>query len=324
MFFKKFKRTIISFLLVFISIPLNIYAYSSYVVASGQNVGIKVNYDGVLIIGMYEVNNEYPAIKAGLKIGDRITKVNGNNINNIEDLISNLNGDIVDIEYIRNDKVNNTRLSLINDGNSYKTGLYVKDSILGIGTLTYIDPNTNIYGALGHEISDSSTGKLVNIKSGEIFESSITSIDPSVKGLPGSKNAKFNFNNTKGVINENTNKGIFGIYSSNYDKNNLYKVGNIDDIKLGKANILTVINNNDVQRFDINILKVSDNNTKSILFEVTDKELLEKSNGIVQGMSGSPIIQDDKIIGAVTHVVVDNPNKGYGILITSMLEEGEN
>ncbi len=326
MFFKKFKNLIFTFLLLFISMPQIIYAYSDYVVASCENIGIKLNSNGVLVVGLYEIDNKFPAKESGIKIGDLIISIDDKKISNIEQLVNeiqNSDGNIK-IGYIRNNKESFTNLKLYKENNFYKTGMYVKDSITGIGTLTYIDPNTKIFGALGHEIAEKNTGMILNIKDGVIFESKVTNIDPSSNGIPGSKNATFNFNNIKGNIYENTNKGVFGIYSNNINNNQLYKVATIDEINLGNAKILTVIKNNEVEAFDINILKVSDNATKSILFEVTDEKLLDKSNGIVQGMSGSPIIQNNKIIGAVTHVVVDNPKKGYGILITNMLEEGEN
>ncbi len=324
--FKKIKQLIIIPLLLFISMPLNIYAYSDYIYASGENVGIKVNSNGVLVVGLYEINNTYPAKDQGIKIGDLITSINDKKITNIDELVNEIEkgNDSIKIGYIRDNKEKFTNLKLYKENNTYKTGMYVKDSIVGIGTLTYIDPNSNIFGALGHEIIEKNTGKLLNLKDGTIFNSSITSIDPSSNGIPGSKNANINFNRIKGIINENTNKGVFGIYNEKINNKKLYKVTNIDEIKLGKAQILTVIKDDKVEAFDINILSVVNNDTKSILFEITDKKLLDISNGIVQGMSGSPIIQGDNIIGAVTHVVVDNPTKGYGVLITNMLEEGEN
>ena len=325
MFLKKIKHSIIAFLILFISMPNIIYAYSDYIIASGENIGIKVNSNGVLVVGLYEIDNKYPAKDSGIKIGDLIISINDKQITSVEELVDEIsnNKDTIKLGYIRNDKLMYSNIKLYKENNSYKTGLYVKDSITGIGTLTYIDPNTKIFGALGHEISEKNTGKIIEVKDGSIFESVVTSIDSSSKGIPGSKNARFNFDNIKGIINENTNKGVFGIYTNEIN-GNLYKVGTIDDINIGNAKILTVINDNKVESFDINILKVSNNDTKSILFEVTDKRLLDISNGIVQGMSGSPIIQNDNIIGAVTHVVVDNPTKGYGILISNMIEEAEN
>ncbi len=326
MFFKKCKKTFILCLLLLISIPQNAYAYSEYIIASGENIGIKLKSDGIMVVGLYEVDNKYPAIEAGIKIGDVLTSVNDTKISNIDSLIDAINESTgnVKIGYIRNDITNYTNLKLYKENNSYKTGLYVKDNITGIGTLTFIDPNSNIFGALGHEITESSTGKVLPLKDGNIFESTVTNIEPSINGIPGSKNAKYNFKNIKGLVYENTNKGIFGTYTGNYNNDNLYKVGSYNDIKKGKAQILTVVNGDKVETFDINILKLNNNTTKNILFEVTDERLLELTNGIVQGMSGSPIIQNEQIIGAVTHVVVDRPNRGYGILITNMLKEAEN
>jgi len=326
MFLKKLKKTFILCLLLTIIIPQNVFAYSDYIIASGENIGIKLKSDGIIVVGLYEVNDTYPAMDAGIKIGDILTSVDDNNVSNIEELVDALNksNGNIKIGYIRNDIVNYTNLKLYKEDDVYKTGLYVKDNIIGTGTLTFIDPNTKIFGALGHEITEKNTGKILKISDGNIFESKVISIQPSINGIPGSKNAKFNFNNKKGIINENTNKGVFGTYIGEFNQDNLYKVANISDIKKGKAQILTVIKDNKVEKFDINIIKVQNKETKNILFEVTDERLLELSNGIVQGMSGSPIIQGEYIIGAVTHVVVENPNKGYGILITNMLKEAEN
>ena len=232
----------------------------------------------------------------------------------------------IDITFIRNYKIMNTTLKLNLYDNVYKTGLYVKDSINGVGTLTFIDPNTKIFGALGHEIIEKTTGQKLEIKDGKIYSSIVTGINPSSEGSPGEKNARYNVNDIYGTITENSNVGIFGNYTAQIPNNKLYKVVKSNEIKLGKASILTVINGNKIEEFNIDILKINetDNSKKNILFEVTDKRLLETSGGIVQGMSGSPIIQGDYIVGAVTHVVVEDPHRGYGILIENMLEEAEN
>ena len=176
-----------------------------------------------------------------------------------------------------------------------------------------------------HEIADSNTNKIVKIQEGYIYPSEVVGIIKSTLGSPGEKNATFNFDKTDGNVNKNTIKGIFGNYTSDINKDKLYKVASYDDVKLGNAKIKTVLNKDIVDEFDINIISVTNNSeeVKNIIFEITDKELLNKTNGIIQGMSGSPIIQGNNIVGAVTHVVIDNPLKGYGILITNMLEEGE-
>lgn len=328
------KNKIILFLcllLINIMIPLNVLAYSDYIIAGGQNIGIELNSDGILIVGTYKINNYNPSKEANLQIGDKIIKINEIEVTSIENMlntISNLNNPTsINITYIRGNKINTTTLNLIiDDNNIYKTGLYVKDSINGVGTLTFIDPNTKLYGALGHEIIEKTTGQKLEIKNGKIYSSTVTGITKSNEGNPGEKNAKYNLYDTYGDIYENTNSGIFGHYTTTLPNTKLYKVAKPNEIKLGKASILTVVKNQEVETFDINILKVSSNNkqTKNILFEVTDENLLNISGGIVQGMSGSPIIQNDMIIGAVTHVVIDDCTKGYGIFITNMLEEAEN
>ena len=318
------KKINLVFLLLLIIIPCSVFAYSEYIIASGDNIGLKLNTNGVLIIGTYEVEGVNPANLSGLKTGDIITSINDKNVYSIEDISKIISSDrdtSIKIGYTRNDIPNSTTLFLKNN----KTGLYLKDTVSGIGTLTFIDPNTKIFGALGHEIIDSSSGKVIEISAGTIFKSSITSITPSRGGIPGEKNALLKTSEVLGTIDKNTNKGVFGSYQYIINKDQLYKVAEIEDIKLGPAKIRTVVNSSEVNEYSINILKVSatSDNTKNILFEITDKDLLAKTGGIVQGMSGSPIIQDDYIIGAVTHVVVEDPKKGYGILITNMLKEAE-
>ena len=164
----------------------------------------------------------------------------------------------------------------------------------------------------------------VEVKSGTIFESLVTSIDRSTVGSAGTKNAKFYSNNVYGNINKNTISGIYGKYSSNIDESKQMEVGKPNELKLGNALIYTVVDGEKVEEFKINITKINNNtNIKNISFEVIDEKLLSLSGGIVQGMSGSPIVQDNTIFGAVTHVIVSNPTTGYGIFITTMLEEGE-
>ncbi len=329
MFFKKFKKTSILLLSLFI-IPFNVLAYSDYIIAGGENIGISINTKGIIVVGTYNVNGKNIANEAGIKIGDIITKINNEPIENINDMVNKIskNKDNIEITYKRDNKTQETNLQVIKDDNDIlKTGLYVKDSITGIGTLSFIDPNTKLFGALGHEIAEKNTGIILEVKNGKIFDSKVTNIERSENGTPGSKNATLNIKDTKGNIFENTKKGIFGNYTSQIPNKKTYKVAKTSDIKTGKAKILTVLNDDDINEYEINILKIdksTKNGFKNILFEITDNKLLKKTGGVIQGMSGSPIVQDDYIIGAVTHVVVDNPTKGYGIFITNMLEEAEN
>lgn len=327
MFFKKLKQSLSLLLVAIVIIPSTALAYSEYIIPGGENVGIEVKSKGVLIVGVYEIDGVYPAIDAGLKIGDTILKVNNTNVTSIDelvDIINNSNTSEVEITYERNNKKLETKLKITNIDGTLKTGLYVKDTITGIGTLTYIDPETKLYGALGHEIMETNTGIMLDIKTGNIFNSEVINIERSENGNPGSKVANLKASDIQGNIFENTNKGIFGNYTNSLPNKQKYKVANIKDIELKEAKILTVLQGNEIKEYNINIIKVNKSDTKNILFEITDQELLNKTGGIIQGMSGSPIIQGEYIIGAVTHVVVDNPTRGYGIFITNMLEEAEN
>lgn len=320
---KNFKNKLLMILFITIfSIPLSVFAYNDKVIVGGDNVGIEVNSNGVLVVGYYSVGGKVPGKDAGLEVGDIILKVDDTVINGITDLSKHFNSNSLDITYKRGKDVRTTKLNLVKDGKIYKTGLYVKDSIVGIGTLTFIDPSTKRFGALGHEILEQTTKMKFEIKDGKIFESNVTGVEKANRGSVGEKNAIYNENNVYGSIDNNDITGIYGDYKSKYDSNNLMSIS--DDISLGKASIRTVIFGSKKEDFDINILSIDKNHrTKNILFEVTDNTLLSKGNGIVQGMSGSPIIQNNKLVGAVTHVVVDNPHRGYGILITNMLKESE-
>lgn len=328
MFFK-LKKLLIYFLLILFIIPINIYAYSDYIIASGKTIGIELNSKGIMVVGMYEIDGVSPGKDAGIKLGDKIVKIEDEYVDNINDMVTKISSytskDTIKVTYLRNNKENITELKLIKgNDNVYKTGLYVKDKITGIGTLTYIDPNSKFYGALGHEIVDKNTSLKIDIKDGKIFKTSVNKIIKSKGGTPGEKNATFYNNVEYGTIEKNTASGIFGTYNSEID-GNLYKVANVDEIKMGDAKILTVLNDESVNEYDIKIVRINDNpsSIKNIQFDIVDEDLLKITGGVVQGMSGSPIIQEDKIVGAVTHVVVDDPTKGYGIFITNMLEEME-
>ena len=318
-------KKILLFLVTTFFMPLEILAYSKYIIPGGDTLGIELKSDGIMVIGFYEINGK--TNKNNLLVGDYIKKVNGEDVNTIEELTAsiekNING-IVEITYQRNNSEKTTKLNLIYEDNVYKTGLYVKDKITGIGTLSYIDPETKIYGALGHEIIESTSKNIVEVKTGNIFRNNITSITKSLTGKPGSKNAKFYYDTTYGTINKNTNVGIYGKYTAQLPNKELLEVGEKEDVKIGEAKIYTVLNNEEIKEYGIEITEINETSKiKNITFIITDEELLNETGGVVQGMSGSPIIQNNKIIGVVTHVIIDNPENGYGIFITTMLEEGE-
>ena len=321
------KKYLQGILLALFLIPLPILAYPSTLIPGGENIGIGIKTNGVIVAGIYDINGIYPATEAGIKQGDIITNVDNKDISTIDEMVelinNNTNNELV-IEYKRNNKNYKTTLKLQNSDGIIKTGLYVKDSVTGIGTLSFIDPTTKKFGALGHEITEQNTGLMLEVKKGTIFSSSVTKIDRSSNGVPGSKNALFYSDDIKGNILKNTHVGIFGNYTKEIPVKQAYKVATPEDIELGNAKILTVIDGTDVKEYNINILKLNKKDeNKNILFEITDNELLSKTGGVVQGMSGSTMIQGDYIIGAVNYVVVDNPKRGYGIFITNMLEELE-
>ena len=310
----------------FFLLPYNVLAYSEYIIPGGQTLGIKVDTSGIMIIGFYKINGNYNKGSKELKVGDYIQKINGIKIDNLETMTSVIEQSIenkkINVSFVRNNKEYETILPLIYSDKKYKTGLFVKDSIKGIGTLSYIDPETKIFGALGHEIEDTSTHSIVEIKSGSIFRNMITGIDKSMPGVAGSKLAKFDYEIKYGKILKNTPYGIFGIYDGNYLNNKALKIS--ENIKLGDAYFQTVLENEKIEKYNIEITALNKNsNIKNITFKITDEKVLNKTGGVVQGMSGSPIIQNDELVGVITHVIVDNPTTGYGILITTMLQEGE-
>ena len=319
------KKYIITFLIIFL-LPIYVLAYSNKVVLGGQNIGIAVESDGILVVGFYKINNTMNNSK--LSVGDYIIKVNGSVIYTIDDLIKSIEDNVFDnkvnITYKHNNIIKDTVLNLEYVNGIYKTGLYVKDSLKGLGTLTYIDPESKIYGCLGHEIIDSSTNSKVEVRSGSIFKASVNSISRSSNGNVGSKNAKFIEDKIYGNVNKNVEEGIYGKYSGEIDNDNLIEISKIDDVNLGDAYIYTSLDDNVVKSYKINILKkFNKSKIKNFYFEVIDSSLLDKTGGIVQGMSGSPIVQNNKLVGAVTHVSVDSVKNGYGISIINMLEEGE-
>lgn len=324
----KIKNKLQIFLLALLLIfPLNTFAYSNYVISGGNTIGIEVNSKGVMVVGFYKLNDAYIAKDAGFEVGDVILKVNDKEVSDISSMVTLMGNEEKTINFmvLRNGMKRKVNLKLVKDNdNVLKTGLYVKDKINGIGTLTYIDPKSRVFGALGHEILESNTISKFEIKDGKIYDAYVSGIVKSRNGKAGEKNAVYNKDDVYGVVEANEISGIFGKYSKDISNMDVIKVGKVDDITMGKAYIRTVIDNDKVEDFEINIINLDTNSkTKNILFEITDKRLLERTGGVVQGMSGSPIVQNNKIIGAVNYVIVNDTSKGYGIFITTMLEEGD-
>lgn len=321
------KKKFIVFLSLFALSPLSVYAYSSEVILGGKTIGIDIKAEGIMVIGFYKVEGSLP--KTSLKEGDIILKIGNEEVNSINELTKAIENNMddkntVEITYKRDKKEKTTTLKLVKQDGMYKTGLYVKDSITGIGTLTFIDPESKIYGALGHEITESNTSKIIEVRTGTIFKNSISSITESIDGKPGSKNAKFYYSKNYGDITKNTKYGIYGTYKDDYNNLEKISIANKDEVKIGKAEIYTVIDGENIEKFDIEITKINENSDiKNITFDIIDEKLINSTGGVVQGMSGSPIVQNGKLVGAVTHVITDNVKSGYGLFIITMLEESE-
>ena len=317
------KKLILLFILFVF--PINVFAYSNRVIVGGETIGIEVHSNGVYVVGFYSVNGKNIGEDSGFMIGDIIKKINGvdvlsiNSLNNILSIDSSYKFDV-----IRNGESIVIPMHLEEENDTLKTGLYVKDTINGIGTLSYIDPETNVYGSLGHEILETKSYSKFEISEGSIYSSTVNNIRKSSNGNTGEKKANIDKSNEIGNILINEVNGIYGEYKDDYSNREILEVGDINSIKKGAASIRTVVSGNLINDYSINIINIDESNsTKNILFEITDKELLSITGGIVQGMSGSPIIQDNKIIGVVNYVIVDNTKRGYGIFITKMLEEGD-
>lgn len=320
----KMKKGLILFLLLLF--PVQVFALSDFIIPGGRTIGIEVSNEGIIIVGFYRVGRNLN--RNNLRIGDTIVRVNDEPVHTINDFINAVEDGVTDnevnITVKRNTRLHEIPFQLVLADGVYKTGLYVKDSVTGIGTLTYIDPATMIYGALGHEITESSSGRLIEVREGQIFQSSIVRIDPSVAGRAGTKHARFQTNNNFGNVTRNSRMGIYGIYTGDISNYQTIAVGRPENLEEGSATIYTVLKNEEVTAHEIYINNINFNgDTKNIHFDIISEELKEAAGGIVQGMSGSPIIQNNQIFGAVTHVIVDNPTSGYGIFITTMLAEGE-
>lgn len=318
-------KKILLLMALLIYMPYSIYAYSDKIIVGGETIGIEVNANGIYVVGYYTVNNKNIAKDAGFLIGDVIKEINDIKIDDINSLNEILyEKKTYNFRVLRNNKYKNITLKVEEEDNIIKTGLYVKDQISGIGTLSYIDPETKIFGSLGHEILETISSSRFHLKDGTIYKAEVSSIKKSENKITGEKRANVNKEKNTGTIAINEEVGIFGKYTGEYDNNNLMKVGTISDITRGSASIRTVIDSQKIEDFLINIISIDEGNkTKNILFEIVDDYLINETGGIVQGMSGSPIIQNEKIIGVVNYVIVDDVKKGYGIFITSMLEKGD-
>lgn len=304
----------------------------------GQPIGVKLNTKGVLIVSLSDIETsqgkiESPAATAGLQIGDSIIDINDNIVNNSEDVQSQITSSGSKVMIITIDRkgiLSDVKVKPIksNSDENYKIGLWIRDSTAGIGTLTFYDGKTKKFGALGHAITDVDTNTILKVGSGQIVSASIISIKKGLKGMPGELKGIFtNEDNILGKINRNSEYGISGesnVKLTNKEFSTPIKIALRNEIKVGPAKVLTTIDGTSPKLYDLEILKIMpqvESGSKSMLIKITDPELLSKTGGIVQGMSGSPIIQGDKLVGAVTHVLINKPDTGYGVFIESMLKD---
>lgn len=302
------------------------------VIPLGNLIGLKLYTSGVLVIGMTEIEGKKPYENSGIEEGDMIVEVNNKEVTCTAELISTVNeakGEDLNIKYVRDGVEYVANIEPIRtEKNEYKLGLWVRDGAAGIGTMTYYEPQTGKFAALGHGIIDIDTEDLINISSGELVSSRIASIVKGEEGSPGEIKGSITNGYTIGEINSNTGFGIYGNIKDtsrlNINNGNEYEVANRDEIKTGKATILLNLENEVRKEYEIEITKIFRNNNtnnKSMLIKVTDEKLLELTGGIIQGMSGAPIIQNGKFVGAVTHVLVNDPTSGYAVFGDLMIKQ---
>ncbi|MBO2945102.1 SpoIVB peptidase [Paenibacillus sp. F411] len=310
------------------------------VVPGGQTIGVKVKSAGILVVGHHLVHGgsggkASPGESAGLKLGDLLTSMNGVPLDNVTKVAAIVDqagkaNKPLNIIFKRDGHEMQTKLSPAFDeqDQTWRLGLYIRDSAAGVGTLTFYAPHQKVYGALGHVITDMNTQTPIEVGSGEILQSNVTSISRSEEGEPGEKRAHFlKDSRVLGDVQRNTPFGIFGKMKDK-PEHSLYPepipVGLSGEVRVGPAEILTVVEGQQVERFNVEIIHVSKQDapaTKGMVLRITDPRLIKKTGGIVQGMSGSPIVQNGKLIGAVTHVFVNDPKSGYGCFIEWMLQD---
>jgi stage IV sporulation protein B len=309
------------------------------VIPGGQSIGVKLNSLGVVVVGHHFIQTEEgkvsPGEEANVKVGDVILKMNDvqlKSLDQIGEIVEKAvkNGNEINLEVLRGKEKMNLKIHPVYDEKEkkHRLGLYIRNAAAGVGTLTFHHPESGAYGALGHVISDMDTQKPIIVGDGSIVNSSVSSIERGESGQPGEKSAIFiNEKDVLGDIKRNTPFGIFGTMKKNVSNGILDEpipIALNEEIKKGPAYILTVVEGQKVEKFDIEIVDVVPQKypaTKGLVLKVTDPELLEKTGGIVQGMSGSPIIQDGKLVGAVTHVFINDPTSGYGCFIEWMLQD---
>lgn len=306
------------------------------VVPLGRAVGIKLFSDGVVVVGMSPIETatgqQQPAKEAGIKVGDIVTHINGievDTIESIQEMLKEVETEPLALAVMRGGKELQITAVAVEDGTgSAKLGLWLRDSMAGIGTMTYYDPETHVYGALGHGVNDVDTAQIMPLESGSILYADVAEVDKGYIGNPGQLQGNFDVGRELGDLQLNSHLGIYGSLDETEAELLWWEmepmdVARFDEIYEGEAVILSNVNGDEVQEFSIRVVEIypeMPDEYRNMMIEIVDERLLDVTGGIVQGMSGSPIIQNDKIIGAVTHVLVNDPTRGYGVYIGNMLE----
>lgn len=309
------------------------------VIPGGQSIGVKIKSNGIMVVGYNLVKNgeqsTSPGEQASIKIGDVIDQINHITIKSVEQAsqIIDQTGrkhQVLTMRVLRNQQPITIQVHprLDKDTGTYRIGLYIRDSAAGVGTLTFYDPTHKTFGSLGHVITDMDTGRPISVGEGQVVHATVTSIDKGESGQPGEKRGiMVDEKKILGSINKNTDFGVFGKMTSAPDHGLIRKpvpVALAEQVHEGPATILTVVKGQKVEEFQVQIVNVMHQKfpaTKSMIIKVTDPRLLSKTGGIIQGMSGSPILQDGKLVGAVTHVFINDPTQGYGVFVEWMLRD---
>lgn len=293
----------------------------------GHTIGIKLFAEGVVVIGLAEVETGSgvlsPGAECGLQVGDVIEAANGKEVESSEQFAALLQcGGRVDLNVSRNGReLTLAAQPVLGTDGTWRLGAWIRDSMAGIGTVTFYDPATGSFGALGHGITDTDTGLLMPLGDGSVMHASVKAVKRGSAGEPGELKGSFDLAHDLGGLYANTEQGVFGTMEScGFTEGSALPVAKAGEVRTGPAAILSNVSGDRVESYSIEIVRVLDSaGVQNLLVQVTDPALIEQTGGIVQGMSGSPIIQGGKLIGAVTHVLVQDPAKGYGIFIEEML-----
>ncbi len=332
---KKVRNLLCFSIVAVFVLPVVSVAEPQTLIPMGNAIGIQIRADGVLVVGLSPVAaggaKSTPALDAGLKVGDTLTHIDGQAIAGSQpfyEAVQRTAGQRMTLQGLRDGKAYSVELQAVQADvdDKFRIGVFVRDHMAGIGTVTYYDPQAQQFGALGHGIHDGDSDKLMPMSQGSVTHADIVDVKRGTAGEPGELHGSFDLADVKGVLLANTESGIFGQMKPSLAQchNKALPVAQPSQVKEGKAQIYSQVSGGAVNCYDIEILRLLDKReVRNMIIRITDKRLLAATGGIVQGMSGSPIVQDGKLVGAVTHVFVSDPQRGYGIFVTNMLSAAQ-